>query len=78
MRLVSSDTWLEQQWIAQWRRASGALARVRARELANLSAADGLAAANTLLAIGANLPLSADRLAWSGLIELQRRLHSRR
>lgn len=61
--------------MAQWRRAHGALARVRADELAQLSAADALAAADTLLAIGANRPLSGERLTWSGLIEQQRYLH---
>jgi hypothetical protein len=51
---------------------------VRADELAILSAADALAASETLLAIGAQVPLSVDRLTWSGLIEFQRYLHRRR
>jgi hypothetical protein len=59
----------------QWRRASTALARLRALELARLSAADALAAANALLALGANIPVAGERIAWSGLIELQRSLH---
>ena len=61
--------------MAQWRHAAGALARVRADELARLSAADALSAANILLAIGATIRLPPERVAWSGLIELQRRLH---
>jgi len=32
---------MERKWAAQWRRAAGALAHVRARELANLSDASG-------------------------------------
>lgn len=74
---VSSDPWLEREWAAQWRRAAGALARVRADELASLSAADALAAADTLLAIGAGVPLPAERLAWSGLVAFQQYLHRR-
>jgi predicted protein tyrosine phosphatase len=62
----------------QWRRAGAALERVRADELATLPAADALAASDALLDIGANVPLSVDRLTWSGLIELQRYLHRRR
>ncbi len=61
--------------MAQWRRASAALARVRADELGHLTAPDALDATNTLLAIGANTSLSAARLTWSGLIEFQRCLH---
>ena len=64
--------------MAQWRLAGEALARVRASELAQLSAADALAASETLLAIAATVPLPASRLTWSGLIELQRYLHGRR
>jgi hypothetical protein len=62
----------------QWRRAAGELARVRASELAHLPDADALAAAETLLAIGATIPVPPHRLAWSGLIEFQRYLHRSR
>ena len=75
---VPSATDLEREWMAQWRRAADALARVRAAELSHLSAADALAASETLLAIGATMPLSLERLTWSGLIEFQRILHGRR
>jgi hypothetical protein len=78
MRRVPSDARLHRKWLAQWRRAGAALKRVRADELAILSAADALAASETLLAIGAQVPLSVDRLTWSGLIEFQRYLHRRR
>ena len=61
--------------MAQWRRASAALARVRADELGHLAARDALEASDTLLAIGANTALSAERVTWSGLIEFQRYLH---
>jgi peptidyl-tRNA hydrolase len=75
---VSSDSRFEREWMAQWQRAGEALVLVRATELAALSAAEALAASDTLLAIGANSSPSGDRLTWSGLIELQRHLHSRR
>ena len=78
MEGVTSVAQLEREWMAQWRGASAALARVRADELTSLSAADALAATDTLLAIGATVPLPVDRLAWSGLIELQRHLRRRR
>jgi hypothetical protein len=72
---VPSDTRLEREWLAQWRRAGVVLAQVRAEQLWQLRGADALAAADTLLAIGADTPLPADRVSWSGLIELQRQLH---
>jgi hypothetical protein len=75
---VSSAAQLEREWMAQWRRSTTALARVRADELSHLSAADALAATDTLLAIGATMPVSVERLTWSGLIEFQRYLHRRR
>lgn len=65
----------EREWLQQWRRAAVALDEVRARELAHLSAADALAASETLLALGARVPLPPDRVTWSGLIDFQRRLH---
>ena len=59
----------------QWRRTGTALARVRASELARLSAADALAAADALLALSAKILVAGERLTWSGLIELQQTLH---
>jgi hypothetical protein len=78
MEGMPSATRLERDWMAQWRQSAAALARVRADELSHLSAADALAATDTLLAIGANVPLSVERLTWSGLIECQRILHGTR
>jgi hypothetical protein len=69
---------IEREWMAQWRSAAAALARVRADELSSLPAADALAATNILLTIGANVSPSVDRLTWSGLIEFQRHLRHRR
>jgi hypothetical protein len=78
MEIVLSDPRREREWLAQWRRAGAALERVRADELAHLRSAEALAAADTLLAIGASMPLPADRVAWSGLIDLQRQFHEPR
>jgi len=78
MGIVPSATGLERHWMAQWRKSAAALARVRADELSHLTAADALAATETLLAIGANMPRSVERMTWSGLIEFQRILHGGR
>jgi hypothetical protein len=75
---VLTDTRHQREWLQQWRRAAVALERVRADELAQLSAADALAASETLLALGASMPLPPSRVSWSGLIDLQRRLHDKR
>lgn len=72
------DTIAEREWLAQWRRAGVALERVRADDLAHLDEAAALAAAETLLAIGATQSLPAARVAWSGLIDLQRHFRSTR
>jgi hypothetical protein len=78
MKLMSSAAQFEREWMAQWRRSTAALAQVRADELSHLPAADTLAATDTLLAIGATMPLSVERLTWSGLIEFQRYVYRRR
>jgi hypothetical protein len=78
IEIVSAPEQLEREWMAQWRRASGALARVRAEELSHLAEADALAATDALLAIGATMPLSVERRTWSGLIAFQRYIHGRR
>ena len=77
MAVVATDH-QQKEWMAQWRKAGEALAAVRARELAALTPADALAAANTLLSLAAATPLPEHRRTWSGLIELQRLLHRRR
>lgn len=68
----------EREWLSQWRQAGAALERVRAAELAALTDADALAAIDTRLSIGATIPLPAHRIAWSGLIDLQRQLRGTR
>jgi hypothetical protein len=78
MQAVSNDARFERQWLAQWRAAGPALARLRERELAGLSPSDALEASETVLAIGADTPLPDHRRTWSGLIELQRLLRRTR
>ena len=73
-----TDTRRQREWLQQWRRAAVALEKVRADELAQLRAADALGASETLLALGASMPLPSSRVTWSGLIDLQRRLHEKR
>jgi hypothetical protein len=78
MTIVATDHQQQRQWMAQWRKAGEALTAVRARELAALTPADALAAANTLLSLAAVTPLPERRRTWSGLIDFQRLLHRRR
>jgi hypothetical protein len=75
MKTYASGFRREREWLAQWRRAGAALEQVRSDDLANLSHAEALRAAETLLALSGSTPLPADRALWSGLIELQRQLH---
>jgi hypothetical protein len=75
---VLTDPRRQREWLQQWRRAAVALEQVRADELAHLGAADALAASETLLALGASMPLPPSRVNWSGLIDFQRRLHENR
>ena len=75
---VLTDTRRQREWLQQWRRAAVALEEVRAAELARLRPADALTASETLLALGASMPLPANRVKWSGLIDFQRRLHDKR
>ena len=79
MRLsVLTDPRRQREWLHQWRRAAVVLEQLRAEELAHLRAADALAASEMLLALGASMPLPPSRVIWSGLIDLQRRLHDKR
>ena len=62
----------EQIWARQWTAAGPALARVRAEALRAMTPEQALAAADTLLALGAGLELPDRRRAWSGLVDMQR------
>ena len=62
----------------QWRRAAGALAAQRRRELRALTDAEALAAADALLSLATVLPLDPRRLSDSGLVRQQALFHRRR
>jgi hypothetical protein len=62
------------RWIEQWNAAREALRVQRARELAALSDADALAAAEALLTVAASVDLPPDRRT-SGLVEQQALFH---
>jgi hypothetical protein len=65
------------RWIEQWLAASEALRVQRARELAALSDAEALAAADALLTIGTAVELPPDPRTSSGLVEQQALLHGK-
>jgi hypothetical protein len=56
---VLTDPHRQREWLAQWRRAAAALAQVHADELPQLRSEDALTASETLLALGAGLPLAS-------------------
>ena len=64
--------------MAQWRAAAVALADQRARELADMTDAAALAAAEAVLSLAALASLHVDRLESSGLVELEALLHRHR
>jgi hypothetical protein len=68
----------EQQWARKWTDAAAALADVRARELQSMSDDDALRITEGLLAMSDPAHLALARRTWSGLVEMQRLLHSPR
>lgn len=72
------DRELERRLVLQWGETGKLLEEIRRRELRELTAERALAASDALLEIGASHPLSERRRTWSGLVEQQALLHSRR
>jgi hypothetical protein len=66
------------EWMAQWRAAASELAEQHARELRELTGEQARAAAESLLELGASLPLAPDRERTSGLVVQQALFHGRR
>ena len=62
----------EEMWVRGWEAAGQALESVRRAELRALTAERALAAADRLLALGAEAGLTEKRRATSGLVEQQR------
>jgi hypothetical protein len=65
----------ERRWIAQWQAAREPLRAQRARELAELSDAEALAAADALLSIPAAAGLPPVHRPSSGLVDQQAIFH---
>jgi hypothetical protein len=68
----------QQAWMAQWRSASRELEAVWRQELRALSDAEARRASDALLSLFDPRDVPEHRLTWSGLVEQQRLLHSRR
>ena len=66
----------EQQWARRWAAAGTALDDVRARDLSGLSEAEALRTIDELLSTVTPVEYPAARREWSGLIDLQRLLHT--
>ncbi len=71
------DLQLQRAWVEQWQSAGLALAELRRAELAALTDADAVAAAENLLSLADVIPVSAARRRWSGLVEQQALFHHR-
>ncbi len=77
---MASEMTPEQQreWMQQWRRAAVALEQVKRDELARMTDAEALAAADDLLALSEHAYRDPRYETYSGLIEQQRIFHQRR
>jgi hypothetical protein len=67
----------EQAYIRRWADTGRLLDEIRWRELRELDAAVALKATDDLIELALRVPLPSDRRAWSGLVDLQDRLHAR-
>jgi hypothetical protein len=68
----------EEAWMAQWRNASRELDAVWRQELRAMTDEQALVAADELLSLVDPRELPEHRRVWSGLVEQQAVLHSRR
>ena len=77
--LMSTSMTNEQHraWMAQWRRAAVALEQVQRRELARMTDAEALAAAERVLTPVGDPYRDPQRLHTSGLVDQQRIFHRR-
>ena len=67
----------EQAYVRQWVDTGRLLDEMRWRELRGLDAEVALKATDDLIELALRIPLPRDRRTWSGLIDLQDRLHAR-
>ena len=75
MRLMTPDQ--ERAYVRNWAETGRLLEEIRWRELRNLGDADALRMADALIEAALRVPMPARRREWSGLVELQDRLHGR-
>jgi len=68
----------ERDYVRRWTETGRILEEIRWRELRALSASAALKASDDLIDLARRVPLPVARRAWSGLIELQDRLHGSR
>ena len=67
----------QQAYVRQWVDTGRLLDELRWRELRDLDAAVALKATDDLIDLALRVPLPPDRRTWSGLVDLQDRLHAR-
>jgi hypothetical protein len=68
---------LERAYVRAWRETGRVLEEIRWQELRSLTDAAALDASRSLLAAASLVPLPSHRRQWSGLVDLQARLHRR-
>jgi len=68
----------ERDYVRRWTETGRILEEIRWRELRALSASAALKASDDLIDLARRVPLPVARRTWSGLIELQDRLHGNR
>jgi hypothetical protein len=67
----------ERAYVQNWAETGRLLEQVRWRELREIDADVALRASDALLAAASLVPLPSHRRSWSGLVDLQDRLHRR-
>lgn len=72
------DKDLERRLVKQWVETGKLLDEIRRRELREITDDQARAASENVLSLVENFALPQRRVAWSGLIEQQALLHSRR
>lgn len=67
----------EREYVRQWVETGRVLEDLRWRELQALDPTAALEASRQLIDAALRVPLPSGRLSWSGLVDLQDRLHGR-
>ena len=69
---------VQRAYLQRWSDTGRMLEEIRWRELRTLDDAAALTAADNLIELALRVPLPPDRRRWSGLVELQRLLHTQK